>query len=177
MIVALSKGWTLHQLDINNALIDMTLTKDVYMSQPQQFEDASFLHFIYNLQKAIYGLKQAPCTWFDTLKATLVGFRFVQSKVEIFLLFQIASSMVYKQASHAWFDTLKAVLVGFGFVQSKANTSLVFRIASSMVYLLIYMDGINLIGNDNIEIQLVISLLHDKFALKCLGLLKFFLGY
>lgn len=68
----------------------------------------------------------------------------MQSKVEFFLLFRIASSMVYKQASHAWFDTLKAVLVGFGFVQSKADTSLVFRIASSMVYLLIYMDDINL---------------------------------
>ena len=58
--IAVSYGWTLRQLDINNAFLQGNLTEHVYMSQPPGFINTDFPSHVCKLQKAIYGLKQAP---------------------------------------------------------------------------------------------------------------------
>lgn len=72
--LALSKGQNLHQLDINNVFLNGTLQEEVYISQPQGFEDPKFPNYVCKLDKEIYGLKQAPGVWFDTLTPTLLNF-------------------------------------------------------------------------------------------------------
>lgn len=37
LTLALSKGWSLSQIDINNAFLNRDLSKEVYMSQPPNF--------------------------------------------------------------------------------------------------------------------------------------------
>lgn len=37
LTLALSKGWSLSQIDINNAFLNRDLSKEVYMSQPPSF--------------------------------------------------------------------------------------------------------------------------------------------
>lgn len=37
--IAVSQGWSLCQLDLNNAFLNGTLTEDVYMAQPPGFVD------------------------------------------------------------------------------------------------------------------------------------------
>lgn len=57
--IALSKGWKLHQLDINNAFLKGNLNDKVYMSQLPSFEDVIFYGYACKLQNVIYDLKQA----------------------------------------------------------------------------------------------------------------------
>ena len=70
---AVTKGWDLNQLDVNNAFLNGDLTEVVYMSQPPGFIDKSHPHFVCRSSKALYGLKQAPRAWFLKLKTFLLS--------------------------------------------------------------------------------------------------------
>ncbi|CAN0920957.1 Retrovirus-related Pol polyprotein from transposon RE2 [Linum grandiflorum] len=86
--IALSNGWTLRQLDINNAFLNGDLNEEVYMAQPKGFEHPDFPHHVCRLHKAIYGLKQAPRAWFKKLKGYLVsaGYHACLSDTSLFVL-------------------------------------------------------------------------------------------
>lgn len=58
LAIALSRGWHLRQIDINNAFLHGVL-EEVYMRQPPGYSDPKFPHYQCRLNKAIYGLKQA----------------------------------------------------------------------------------------------------------------------
>ena len=53
---ALSYGWKLFQLDMNNAFLNDTLEETVFLIQPPGFEVAD-KSLVCRLNKAIYGLK------------------------------------------------------------------------------------------------------------------------
>ena len=57
--LAISAGWSVQQIDIQNAFLHGTLFEDVFMAQPPCFQHSQFLHHVCKLQKAIHGLKQA----------------------------------------------------------------------------------------------------------------------
>ncbi|CAN1187706.1 Retrovirus-related Pol polyprotein from transposon RE1, partial [Linum perenne] len=78
--IALSKGWALRQLDINNAFLNGDLEEEVYMTQPKGFEHPFKPTHICRLKKAIYGLKQAPRAWYNKLKGYLVEHKFMQCR-------------------------------------------------------------------------------------------------
>lgn len=58
--LAISAGWAIHQIDIQNAFLHGSLSEEVYMSQPPGFLHPQYPNHVYKLQKALYGLKQAP---------------------------------------------------------------------------------------------------------------------
>uniref|UniRef100_A0A2N9FV57 Uncharacterized protein n=1 Tax=Fagus sylvatica TaxID=28930 RepID=A0A2N9FV57_FAGSY len=78
--LAISSGWLLRQIDIQNAFLHGTLTEQVFMSQPPGYQHPNFPNHVCQLQKAIYGLKQAPRAWFSRLSSRLLALGFHGSR-------------------------------------------------------------------------------------------------
>jgi histone deacetylase 1/2 len=85
--VAVSRGWNLRQLDVQNAFFHGVLEEEVYMRQPPGFEKTSVPNYVCRLDKAIYGLKQAPRAWYSRLSSKLLklGFRMSRSDTSLFI--------------------------------------------------------------------------------------------
>jgi histone deacetylase 1/2 len=85
--IAVSRGWCLRQLDVQNAFLHGVLEEEVYMRQPPGFEDASKPHYVCKLDKALYGLKQAPRAWYARLSTKLcdLGFKASKSDTSLFI--------------------------------------------------------------------------------------------
>lgn len=49
----------LYQIDVKNAFFNKLIQKEVYVEQHHGFESNTFLHHIFKLNKALYGLNQA----------------------------------------------------------------------------------------------------------------------
>lgn len=82
-----------------------------------------------------------------------------------------------KQAPRAWCSRSSNFLLSSSFVQSKNDTSLfIFHNSSILLYVLIYVDGIIVIGNSDAHLNQLIHKLGQEFSLKDLGHLHYFLG-
>ena len=80
--MAVMQGWSLRQLDVNNAFLHGDLTETVYMTQPLGFKDVNKPNHVCRLCKAIYGLKHAPRAWYLALKLAIMGLGFQNSKAD-----------------------------------------------------------------------------------------------
>lgn len=91
--VVVNCNWPVHQLDVNNAFLQGTLTDEVYMEQPPGFIDADRPNHVCRLRKAIYGLKQAPRAWYVELQTflTSLGFHNSAADTSLFILKHEAS--------------------------------------------------------------------------------------
>ncbi|GJX15384.1 putative ribonuclease H-like domain-containing protein [Tanacetum coccineum] len=64
-------------MDVKSAFLYGTIEEEVYVSQPSGFVDPEFPNRVYKVEKALYGLHQAPRAWYETLSNYLLenGFR------------------------------------------------------------------------------------------------------
>lgn len=90
--LAVSRGWPIHQLDVNNAFLNGFLSEPVYMSQPPGFVDPRRPDFVCKLHRSLYGLKQAPRAWFHRLSSFLLSHGFTASKSDASLFIHCRSS-------------------------------------------------------------------------------------
>jgi hypothetical protein len=58
--MAVTKGWSLHQMDVKNVFLHGDLHREVYMEQPLGYVDQTHPNLVCRLKKTLYGLKQAP---------------------------------------------------------------------------------------------------------------------
>lgn len=82
LALATLQGWSLHQLDVNNAFLHRDLIEEVYMKHPSGFpipNSNTFEPLAFKLSKSLYGLKQASCQWYAKLSSALLKERFSQS--------------------------------------------------------------------------------------------------
>ncbi|GJT03311.1 putative ribonuclease H-like domain-containing protein [Tanacetum coccineum] len=64
-------------MDMKSVFLYGTIEEEVYVCQPPGFEDPQFPDKVYKVEKALYGLHQAPRAWYKTLSTYLLenGFR------------------------------------------------------------------------------------------------------
>ena len=76
--LAVSKGWTLYQMDVYNAFLQGDLDEEVYMKMPEGFAKPG-VNKVCKLLKSLYGLKQASRQWNLKLTKVLQATGFSQS--------------------------------------------------------------------------------------------------
>ncbi|GJT55151.1 putative ribonuclease H-like domain-containing protein [Tanacetum coccineum] len=59
-----------------------TIKEEVYVSQPLGFVDPEFLEKVYKVEKALYGLHQAPRAWYETLFTYLLDNGFHRGQID-----------------------------------------------------------------------------------------------
>nr|GEX16369.1 hypothetical protein [Tanacetum cinerariifolium] len=67
----------LQKMDVKSAFLYGTIEEEVYVCQPPGFENSQFPDKVCKVEKALYGLHQAPRAWYETLSTYLLetGFR------------------------------------------------------------------------------------------------------
>lgn len=94
LVLATSLKWKVRQLDVNNAFLNGVLQEDVYMWQPRGFEDQKHPTYVCKLRKALYGLRQAPRAWFESLRNTLLMWGFYNTKGDTSLFVRFTSCSI-----------------------------------------------------------------------------------
>nr|GEW46290.1 hypothetical protein [Tanacetum cinerariifolium] len=59
--------FTVYQMDVKSAFLYGTIDEEVYVMQAPGFQDPEFPAKVYKVEKAMYGLHQAPRAWYGTL--------------------------------------------------------------------------------------------------------------
>jgi hypothetical protein len=75
--LTVSKGWSLRQLDVQNAFLHGILEEEVYMQLSPGFEDKMKPNYVCKLDKTIYRLKHAPRAWYYRLSTKLLSLGFI----------------------------------------------------------------------------------------------------
>ncbi|GJV49200.1 ribonuclease H-like domain-containing protein [Tanacetum coccineum] len=81
--------FTVYQMDVKSAFLYGTIEEKVYVRQPLGFEDPAFPDKVYKVEKALYGLHQAPRAWYETLYTYLLENGFRRSKMTFYLWLQV----------------------------------------------------------------------------------------
>ena len=81
---------------MQNAFLHSDLHETVFMTQPQVYVHPQYPNHVCKLQKSLYGLRQAPRSWFSKLSTKLqtMGFRESKADTSLFIL-QKFNSVIY----------------------------------------------------------------------------------
>ncbi|GKA63751.1 putative ribonuclease H-like domain-containing protein [Tanacetum coccineum] len=80
------KDFVVYQMDVKSAFLYGKIKEEVYVCQPLGFEDPDFPDRVYKVEKALYGLHQAPRAWYETLSTYLLDNGLQRGKIDNNLL-------------------------------------------------------------------------------------------
>ncbi|CAI7897307.1 unnamed protein product [Closterium sp. NIES-54] len=91
--VAAQRDYELHSLDFSTAFLQGSLHKEIWLRQPPGFTGSFPTGTQWSLYRPVYGLRQAPLEWHDTLRTTLAALGFVPSTADPSLFLRTDTSL------------------------------------------------------------------------------------
>ncbi|GKC38807.1 ribonuclease H-like domain-containing protein [Tanacetum coccineum] len=76
------EGIDYDEMDVKSAFLYGKIEEEVYVCQPPGFEDPDFPDRVYKVEKALYGLHQAPRAWYETLSTYLLENGFQRGQID-----------------------------------------------------------------------------------------------
>ncbi|GJS37357.1 putative ribonuclease H-like domain-containing protein [Tanacetum coccineum] len=86
------KDFVVYQMDVKSAFLYGKIEEEVYVCQPPGFEDPEFPDRVYKVEKALYGLHQAPRAWYETFSTYLLDNGFHKGQIDKTLFFKSVKS-------------------------------------------------------------------------------------
>ncbi|CAI7745738.1 unnamed protein product [Closterium sp. NIES-53] len=80
--VAAHHGYELHSLDFSTAFLQGSLHEEIWLRRPPGFTGSFPAGTQWSLRRPVYGLRQAPREWHDTLRTTLASLGFAPSTAD-----------------------------------------------------------------------------------------------
>ncbi|CAI7907048.1 unnamed protein product, partial [Closterium sp. NIES-53] len=80
--VAAQRDYELHSLDFRTAFLQGSLHEDIWLRHPPGFTRSFPSGTQWSLRRPVYGLRQAPREWHDTLRTTLASLGFAPSTAD-----------------------------------------------------------------------------------------------
>ncbi|GJR64828.1 putative ribonuclease H-like domain-containing protein [Tanacetum coccineum] len=101
------EGIDYDEMNVKSAFLYGTIDEEVYVSQPLGFVDPEFPDKVYKVEKALYGLHQAPRAWYETLSTYLLDNGFYRGQID---------KTIHKKTNNAQKDKyVGEILKKFGF--------------------------------------------------------------
>ncbi|CAI7753268.1 unnamed protein product [Closterium sp. NIES-53] len=82
LYVAAHLDYELHSLDFSTAFLQGTLHEEIWLRRPPGFTGSFLAGTQWNLRRPVYGLRQAPREWHNTLRTTLPALGFAPSTAD-----------------------------------------------------------------------------------------------
>ncbi|CAI7790974.1 unnamed protein product, partial [Closterium sp. NIES-53] len=76
------RDYELHSLDFSTAFLQGSLHKEIWLRRPPGFTGSFPTSTQWSLRRPVYGLRQAPREWHDTLRTTLAALGFAPSTAD-----------------------------------------------------------------------------------------------
>ncbi|CAI7813587.1 unnamed protein product [Closterium sp. NIES-53] len=91
--VAAHRDYELHSLDFSTAFLQGSLHEEIWLRRPPGFTGPFPSGTQWSLRRPVYGLRQAPREWHDTLRTTLAALRFAPSTADPSLFLRTDTSL------------------------------------------------------------------------------------
>ncbi|GKB43813.1 putative ribonuclease H-like domain-containing protein [Tanacetum coccineum] len=76
------KDFVVYKMDVKSAFLYGKIEEEVYVYQPIGFDDPDFPDRVYKVEKALYGLHEAPRAWYETLSTYLLENGFQRGQID-----------------------------------------------------------------------------------------------
>ncbi|CAI7911232.1 unnamed protein product [Closterium sp. NIES-54] len=91
--VAAHRDYELHSLDFSTAFLQGSLHEEIWLRRPLGFTGTFPPGTQWSLRRPVYGLRQAPREWHDTLRTTLAALGFAPSSADLSLFLRTDTSL------------------------------------------------------------------------------------